>query len=324
MKFINTFCLLALLTCTGIKAQVFIIERGSDTFAFQNFTDAVAALQDDDKLFVPPGGHAGDHTINKSVIIYGAGYNNGAESSRLDGLITLAADGIIITGIRFNNLMMNAISNLYMTRCLVSGYTVFQGTGNGNFISECEFVGNFGYSTSPRPVYCTASKCIFRHPYLYAQSSIFYNCIFLGLGTGNSLNVDNGNFNNNIFMTTNHIAAPGMSGVTNSTFDSNLWVGNAPSSPENNHNTINANNIMDELYANVFTNPTAGDFSLKSECSGKGAGTDGRDVGIFGTEIPFKESRMPAVPAFTLKSVAPETDATGKLNVKFVIEAQER
>jgi hypothetical protein len=102
-----------------------------------------------------------------------------------------------------------------------------------------------------------------------------------------------------------------------------LWVGGTPNVNAQDNNSLN-NEITKEPYADVFVDATAADYHLKDACSGKNAGTDGTDVGIYGTSVPFKENRLPSIPNFSLKAISPETDATGKLPVNIVVDAQER
>ena len=54
-KLIIWVFLLACLTVTSVNAQVFLIERGTSSFTYPNIKAAVDALQDGDKLYLPPG-----------------------------------------------------------------------------------------------------------------------------------------------------------------------------------------------------------------------------------------------------------------------------
>lgn len=64
------------------------------------------------------------------------------------------------------------------------------------------------------------------------------------------------------------------------------------------------------------------DLRLQAGCSGVGAGTDGTDIGIFGTSSPYKIGAMPHVPHYIRVAVAPGTDANGDLRVQVKVAAQ--
>ena len=141
-------CLFAFST---LQAQVFLIERGtSTTLTFNNIKAAVDALQDNDRLYIPPGAHnlAGykwtgynddqNHdnilVINKKVSIFGAGYNEGGNSTVIEGgelVIGKNAGGSLITGIWFKSpLRLDNVSNCIVSRCKTGSYFYLTGTGS--------------------------------------------------------------------------------------------------------------------------------------------------------------------------------------------------
>jgi hypothetical protein len=91
--------------------------------------------------------------------------------------------------------------------------------------------------------------------------------------------------------------------------------------PQNGTNTYQNNYI--ETSANTFVNWGGGDYHLKPTSVGVNAGTDGTDIGIYGTAQPYKASQTTAYPQIPSANVAPETDQ-GKLKVNITIEAQDR
>ena len=81
-------------------------------------------------------------------------------------------------------------------------------------------------------------------------------------------------------------------------------------------------------FFNFFTNPTSAgefrsnyDYRLTSTAAAQYLGTDNTQVGLYGTDNPF--TNVPTNPQITSKEVAKETDANGKLSVKFTVEAQQ-
>ncbi|MDL2223487.1 hypothetical protein LJB98_05250, partial [Bacteroidales bacterium OttesenSCG-928-M11] len=331
------------------QAQVFVIERGSNTsLVFNNIKSAVDALQDNDKLYLPPGsyslkgynweGYAGTNNysnllmINKKVSIYGGGCMNGANSTILtDGTLVIGKDanGSLITGIRFDsNFRLDNVSNCIVSRCTMNGTSYFYGAGNNNIITECEFYDIYsndsGYLSSVgNGLSCIFSKCIFRNWYRLRGATV-YNCIFKKSPDYSYYYYDNSTLRNNIYMVSTSVTNANITVYgTNNSYSNNLWVGGYPSTNASDNNSFN-NEIIREPYANVFVDYSSGDYHLQDICSGKNAGNDGTDVGIYGTNVPFKENRLPLTPNFSLISISPETDATGKLPVNIIVEAQDR
>jgi len=357
LKLIGMTMIACLFTYTATQAQVFVIERGaSTTLTFDNIKAAVNALQDNDRLYLPPGGHPilpeytwegynglQNHSrilmINKKVSIFGAGYNDGANSTVItrvggSGTTTFAigkdANGSFITGVEFANVdfQLDNVSNCIVSRIRISGNGGFRlaGIGNNNMIIESDFRGVypttcFMGNISPT-ISSTFSKCIFRTNAGFSNSNLHNNLFLNNQFSGTSFN--NCSLSNNIIITSttainSQINIPG----NNNTFSNNLWVGGFPSSSVSQNNTF-LNEIERESFANTFVNHDNDDFRLKPGSRGKNAGTDGTDVGIFGTVVPFKENRLPAIPHFKAKIISPETSADGKLPVFIQIEAQDR
>lgn len=331
---------------TKINAQVFVIERGtSTTLTFDNIKSAVDALKDNDRLYIPPGVHdisayswtgydgSQNHknilVINKRAFIYGAGYNEGANSTIIKGgkfVIGKDAGGSFITGIRFDYLFqLDNVSNCIVSRCKTNSSFQLVGIGNNITVNECEIRsyinnGNGSFLTSSS-LSVNYSKCIFATgSNRNFDNATINNCIFESPAYINS---KNSSFSNNIFLVSKTVTNYNQKiDGSDNTFSYNLWVGGYPTSDATKNNTFK-NCIERETYTNVFVDPDKGDYHLKSECLGKNKGSDGKDVGIYGTAIPFKENKLPSIPSFTTKVISPETDASGKLPVNIVVEAQD-
>ena len=326
-------CFLAVAMCAAAvaaNAQQFVIERGTEFLSFATLNAAVGALQDGDKIYIPPGLHGG--TSGEiifdvpNITIIGAGYANSVNASQFGRPVYFNADGITVTGIAFVPtgvlvcLTLGSISNLTMTRCLFIADVSMTSSSiqNSIFISECEFRGRLGGSSNNLDN-ATISKSILGT--LNVRTSIIENCLFLTYPEYNLI-ASYSDFNNNIFIMAS--GQSGVSNITNATFNNNLFVRGTPTFSANSDVTFNASNITDAVYEDTFNDPDAGDYSLKAGSAGIGAGNDGTDIGLFGTAVPFKKSKLPAIPHFSLRSIAPETDETGNLRVKIIVEAQER
>ena len=355
---IISFCFLASFTCLHIKAQVFVIERGSSFLTYKTIGTAINALQDDDILYIPPGVHdiagmtwkgyngAGNFTntlaITKKVTIIGAGYWVPDKSSTIANsgsgvgvfVLTENASGSVITGIRFETeLRFDHVSNIQMDRCGANQATYFGGTGENNILTECTFSpitkGSSSYRSGGSGVSVVANKCTFWSTTTQFHSSTVWNSNFfmISYSNNNYFVADNSYFWNNIFIhndPTNVLSSNrnfGLQQVNNSVFNNNLWV-SVGAIDSHGSNTFTKNMTATSV-DNVFTNYSAGDYRLLSTCVGKNAGTDGTDVGIYGTQVPFKTNRLPFVPHIIMDKKLLYTDGDGKLPVNITIEAQE-
>ena len=318
-KLIIWVFLLACLTVTSVNAQVFLIERGASSFTYPNIKAAVDALQDGDKLYLPPGifsltgykwtgvtgtqNYSNTIAITKRVAIYGAGYNQGANSTIIqDGnfIFSVNASGSSITGVRFDSYVnLEKASNVMIARCKLTNTFSMTDVSSNNYINECEFHASVQMSQE--------SGAVFTKSILYYPNNIFYNSSMI----------------NNIFVNNRVTNSAYTVSGTNNSFNYNLWVGTILQYNATHNNTF-ANEITEVAFEDTFQDFNVGNYHLKATSVGKNAANDGRDVGIFGTAFPFKESRLPSTPYFSIKAISAETDASGNLPVNLKIEAQER
>jgi len=88
------------------------------------------------------------------------------------------------------------------------------------------------------------------------------------------------------------------------------------------------NSITDQVPATIFVNETDGhyqftdDLHLAGGSPGIGAGSDGNDIGIYGTASPYKPGGVPHVPHIRKVDIARSTDASGNLPATVRVAAQ--
>ena len=342
-KRILIYIVFACLFCINMHAQVFVIERGTNTtLTFDNIKSAVDALADGDRLYIPSGTHnlglynweeydesaetnrivlSRAVVINKKVAIYGGGYYGDNASALTNGTIVLDqnASGSYITGIRFENLRLNNVSNLNISRCRITTDLLCNGYGGNNMFSECDINTTTYYSSTDLGI--IATKCIFHHSNQSLKSSTVKNSIFVNYSSS-SWYFTNSYFYNNIFVIDK--TKVGVAGEINGN-DPNMYINNLFVGGELNSETNSTfqNNITKIAYTDTFVNGNEGNYHLLDNSVAKNAGTDGTDIGIYGTTSPFNDNRMPALPYFKVKVIGTETDATGKLPVEIIIEAQD-
>lgn len=87
--------------------------------------------------------------------------------------------------------------------------------------------------------------------------------------------------------------------------------------------------IFEQNKESIFIDPQdfvynfKNDFHLQANSSGKNAGSDGTDIGIYGGRFPWKDGGLPITPHIESKFVNGTTDTNGNLNVKIKVAAQD-
>ena len=335
--------LFSLFAFGSLNAQVFIVENASKTSIYDNLEDAVNAAQDGDNVYLPGGtheikkkwtgydgisSHANTLAVTKRINWIGGGYAEGASIPKIVGTVIFlnTASGSTITGTYFDKLNWDNTSNMTINRCYVAGEFQLSGVGNNNLIVEnslyaIKMVGSFnGSPSNSSPLIVNIVKNIFRTGRYYPLHSLsgasIRNNMFLG--------ADFVFFDCTYCTAENNILVNGSSLFYASycSFRNNLLVSYFDHSTSRNNSL--ENNIERVDVEDIFVDYAKGDYHLKETSPGKNMGTDGTDVGIYGTDFPFKDSKLPAIPYFKKKNVAPETDVDQKLKVNIEIEAQDR
>ncbi len=91
---------------------------------------------------------------------------------------------------------------------------------------------------------------------------------------------------------------------------------------------VGKNNIYNVDPASIFVDYSttgfsyANDYHLKDDCPGKGYGTDGYDLGIYGSRYPFKDGGLPTIPHYLSSQISTELNSEGKLPVDIKVQAQ--
>ncbi len=81
---------------------------------------------------------------------------------------------------------------------------------------------------------------------------------------------------------------------------------------------------------NMFENQEGGaflyehDYHLTQDAIDAITGTDGTQVGIYGTNDPSKEYGIPPTPSIEYINVSPSTQPDGKLKIEATVKAQQK
>lgn len=115
----------------------------------------------------------------------------------------------------------------------------------------------------------------------------------------------------------------------NNLLRNNIFAANITIDPQTDLNTWQ-NNFFNQPLNTVFVNYDEGvfsptnDYHLLPGCVGIGAGSDGYDIGIYGTAVPYKEGAVPFNPRLVSEQVSTQADEDGNISIQVEVEAQPR
>ncbi|HEY5688207.1 MAG TPA: hypothetical protein VIS27_07895 [Yeosuana sp.] len=292
--------------------------------------DAYEASITGDTLYVSGGNFTMPGTIDKGLVIIGAGYHPESTAATQKTYITNTSN--IFLGDNASNLYMEGmelysglskssgvITDFTLIRCKINGVIGFSGSGDPTnaTIVQCDIGGTIQLQGV---TYSLISNCILRGRLDYSNNNIVKNNIFLYVNSSNAptYSCNSNTFYNNIFTT---VYGPIYSDQgSNNNFQYNIFTGTTPTfgtTP-----TVLNNYISVDL-GTVYVNASEGDYHLLGDASTTYLGDDGAEVGLYGGLVPFKEGAVPINPHISQKSIQTTTDSNGLLNISFTVEAQQ-
>jgi hypothetical protein len=340
---------LAALLCSlfaflGVHAQnpITTLEHAGVTTVFyglSSFNDAYNASVNGDELYLSAGYFSAPASIAKGIKVYGAGHfpdsanvakrttiltglniNKGADSLRLEGLYidgyirydaANSVDYVKVIRCRMSDVSFNtnsaAAAKDYCSyeECFIDGYLNFNNYGISLMITRSIISGQ---------IHNILNSGLFDGNIMLYNGYCPYNCNYV------INNVFGSEFKNNIIITKGYL----IQNCTSNRFFNNMICYNF--SDYGNNSSLN--NYISITQANIFVNQTGNSISYSHDYHLKNPetyiGTDNTQVGLYGSEYPFKEKGVASNPAFLLKSVSPNTDANGNLQINFKVKAQER
>lgn len=345
---------------TGVKAQAVIMlehQTGGSEY-FYDLSTAIINAQSGDYLYLPGGTFSINFPLHKGITIIGAGHypdsTLATNQTIITGNITIAdsADALHLEGLYISGNIAHAqdinsqqrADNVIIRRCSFNSLTSLQNGYNQNAPDSCfslnwQIVNNvvradlqFGYLRST-----TVKGNIVngRMSGAWTGANIENNVFLYNSTTDQFMNdIRYSSIKNNIFMTEGSISYPAYAcyapacGSYGNTWMNNLFVTNAT-----NFNPgiaiADINNIFSVPSASIFQGYTAGAFSynnnlhLNASCLGVNAGTDGTDMGIYGSSQPYKEGAVPLNPHIYFKNIGSTTNPNGTLNINIKVKAQD-
>jgi hypothetical protein len=324
----------------NLQAQnkITLSHQGIPAF-FTNLSTALTSAANGDTLYLPGGTiqpSASDITINKSVHIVGTGHYPDSTAATGRTIITTlryltGSGGGSIQGCAITNLYIGYAANqnitgLSVTRCTIGLCRL----GNDNistidniYLTDNVFTGTLAVHSS-YPNILILRNIINGGSGLSGLGLFIKNNIFYQIYSNALSGFASCNFENNIIISTNSNNLSIES--QNCNYSNNLFIPNVSNWGTN----TQQNSLLNQTLANTFENVTGSAFSyshnyqLKSSSPGNNYGTDGTDVGIFGTTTPYKEGAVPFNPHIMFKSISTETTPQGMLNVTISVSAQDR
>ena len=314
MKKLLILFVMLLLISGYIDARIITVSNNQAIPAqFNLLQDALDSAAVGDTIYVHHSHISyGNIVIRKRIHLFGEGrmtYLQSIVLSSADGTSTNNCSGSVIKGfyIARNNTYdasvcqeasdATIISNLIFQRCFFESHFRFY---NGNItryhsswlLRECVFAGNIylgGLYYSD--LYNQSNNMVFLNNLIYgyihhsSAEHTFANNIFKGSSSYQAFNTVS-----NIIVENNIFNGPPPTGCSFCTFYNNLTSTNHTLPYGNNYGS---NNIWNQsplfVNANNYNFNWVDDYHLQSTSPAKNAGTDGRDLGIYGGAIPFPD-----------------------------------
>jgi hypothetical protein len=334
----SIFVLLFLICITANAQQKVALHHNGTTTIYSGsnpLIDAYTAAVTNDTIYLPGGTFASPSNINKGIAVFGAGHYDSTTSATgktfINGNIALQenADNFYMEGIEVNGNFYfsenESVNQVVLKRCKINGTLNFLGNlsiPSNNFgLFGSVIVGNIDLTNAQNVLF---SNSIIQGRVFNSIGNAFNNNIFtdeyVNYGNEAPINGDNNQVNNNIFTKANY---GNLINGNGNVAKNNLCTFAAPSfgilpTTSGNYFGIAQNTIFINLTGSVFT--YSQDYHLQNPSSY--LGLDGTQVGIYGGLFPYKEGAIPSNPHIESKTIAPQTNATGQLNIQVLVKAQ--
>lgn len=325
MKNLYFLLILAFLISGESKAQTLIAvtnETGSSFYS--NLDSAIIHSVAGDYIYLPGGNFTVSKPINKKLQIVGVGHN--PDSCAVTGItqvtgnftINSGSDHGSITGLKiwgsisFVLTTGQTLNYFSVEHCNLNGVS-FATNSSNILINEC-VIGSVSGSSSQGIL---VSKCIISGGISgFVSNTFISNNVFLS--SSFTYPYSGVSFQNNIFLSSGPTPT-----VTYTAFYRNNSFTTAVSSLYNCHN-----NIVGSA-AELFKNKTKTgfdydqDYHILATSPAHNAGTDGTDLGIYGTGSPWKEGSLPGNPHVQRLRSQSVSSLNGNLDVKVKVAAQD-
>jgi hypothetical protein len=339
---IYIFALIFLISYSSYSQNQIAVQSGDTLSIYYNLDSAIIKASEGSTIYIPGGNFSisSNVVVDKPLHFYGVGIYPDSTivsgKSVIDGRITFVtgSSNSSVTGIYFvkdywqrNGIYIGTsgsnenVSNISINRCFIPKLSLGYNTPSiANNIIVSENIIRELYGSKAHSVIII--KNIINNEYYLSGSTQVSNNIFYNDGYPVH-STDSCTFNNNIFTSSSGF----LDNSNSNRFFNNIFCWN---SVFPNGTNLGANNIINKNKDSLFVNINdwnnwemyfLNNYHLRSGCAGIGAGTDGYDIGIYGTAVPFKEGAVPIIPHL-LQFFVPTESVNGTLPVNIKVEAQ--
>ncbi len=324
-----------------------VVKSSGTTIVRSTLKDAVDAASTGDIIYLPSGNIAVTGlTINKGVHLIGMGYHpdstGAAGQTVVNGNLVFVsgADGGSVQGVFVNGAIQfgtgptnNEVHNFVISRCYIAGALYLAHdwsiTSNSSNFTISENIINYGICGARASNVVLANNIIVQIDILFRPITLFANAII----QNNILIPLDNSVSNGVTGTTfkNNVIVLGTLAYVNE-YSGNIYLNNLHSSPSglNSAGVTTSNGNVYITRDNMFVKQSGGrysftdDYHLSAAALSAIKGTDGTQVGIYGSATAFKDGGMPPNPAILQAKVATKTNAKGKLEVEFKVQTQSK
>ncbi|MCF8374312.1 MAG: hypothetical protein K9H64_22005 [Bacteroidales bacterium] len=345
----NLFILISVFCVTTILAQTnyITLQTGNNVINFTDLQAAVDSALSGDTIFLNGGTKTiGNVIIDKELHLVGVGHypdysvaSGGKTDLSGDIKLLTGSSNSSINGIEFDNFSIgttqldDSIQNLIIENCKIS--QLFLGV-NGIATSSSS---NITISKNVINVLLGsyAQNVMIKNNIIYGNSNInigyfngnaiFSNNIFSRTSGSYFLaNIYNCTFENNVILLSTSATFIFYGLVSNNFFNNNLSTISEPYNGISGYgtgvNNINNVSLSDITISGNYPFGYSYDYHLKQSCIGIGYGTDGTDVGIYGSSDPYTDGALPSIPHFESATIGSSTNANGELLINISVSAQ--
>ncbi len=297
--------------------------------------DAYTAAVANDTIYLPGGTFAPPANFDKKIAIFGAGHYQSATLATgitfINGNVALKenADNFYIEGVEVNGnfvfLDNESVNQVVVKRCKINGTLNVVGNltmPSNNFgLFGSVILGNIDLSNAQNVL---VSNSIIQGRVFASIGNGFNNSIFLNnysyFGNEAPLNGNNNLVNNNIFINANTVYLIAGNG---NVAKNNLCVLVSP-----NFGTLStvSGNYLGVAQTALFISQSGNSFGYSEDYHLQNTtsylGIDGTQVGLYGGLFPYKEAAIPSNPHIETKTIAPQTNGAGELNIQVLVKAQ--
>lgn len=304
---------------------------------YNGFSEACIAAASGDTIYLPGGGFAAPASVDKQLLIFGAGHypdsTTVTSKTIINGSINLSenADGFHIEGVDLtggiSTTSNHAVNQILIKYCRLQGELNIRGD-KSNPSTNLRLINSIvqGSVRLTNALNAGIFNSVFNSDIVDTQSNLIQNNIFLLNNYSSTtyrytIHGNNNILENNVFIRTRDREINGYSNTVknNITPKSVAFWGTTPID-YGNHTSVSETTVFVNQTGNVFD--YTHDYHLQTPEAYPV--TDLTQAGIYGGVHPYKEGAVPSNPHFIIGNIAPQSDAEGKLNIEIKVTAQDR